>query len=87
MVKLVQPEKQEIEVTDSEIVTDVKPVHLEKALLPIVVTEFGMIIEVNPLQPSKAEIPIDFTDWGIVIYKIMCNGGRVAKCCIMLHYT
>ena len=31
-------------------VTEVSPLHLENAELPIVVTEFGMVNEVSPLQ-------------------------------------
>ena len=33
------------------IVTEVKPVHLSKALFPMLVTLFGIVTEVKPLQP------------------------------------
>jgi hypothetical protein len=41
-------------VTDEEIVTEVKSVQPEKALLPIVVTDKGIVTEVKSVQPEKA---------------------------------
>ena len=41
-------------VTPSEIVTEVRPLQLEKAYEPILVTLEGMVIEVRPLQFWKA---------------------------------
>ena len=48
-----QPLKAEIpiSVTDSGIVTEVKPVQSEKAYSPILVTDSGITIEVKPVQP------------------------------------
>ena len=36
-------------VTEFGIITDVKPVHPEKAALPILVTEFGIVTDVKPV--------------------------------------
>ena len=41
-------------VTLSGMVTDVKPVHQEKAYSPMLVTLSGMVTDVKPLQPEKA---------------------------------
>ena len=38
-------------VTEFGMMTEVKPVQPEKALLPMLVTEFGMVTEVKPIQP------------------------------------
>ena len=46
-------------------VTDVNPLQLRKADLPIDVTLLGMATDFNPLQPSKDE-PIDVTLLGMV---------------------
>ena len=48
-------------VTDSGIVTEVKPEQPWKALELIVVTEEGMVIVVKPVQPLKAEAGIEVT--------------------------
>ena len=48
-------------VTEFGIVTDVKPMHSEKAPASILVTEFGIVTDVNPLQLEKAELPIRVT--------------------------
>ena len=45
-------------VTEFPIVTDVNPVQLLKAWLPICVTEFGIVTDVNPMQPEKARFPM-----------------------------
>ena len=54
MVKLLQPEKEPIEVTPSGIVIEVKLLQPSKAELPIEVTPSGIVIVVNLLQFSKA---------------------------------
>ena len=41
-------------VTESPIVTDVKPVQPEKAEFPMLVTEFPIVTDVNPVQSLKA---------------------------------
>ena len=41
-------------VTPSDIVTDVRPLQLENALLPMLVTLDGIVTEVRPLQPENA---------------------------------
>ena len=41
-------------VTEPPMETEVRPLHLSKALLPMVVTELGMVTEVRPLQLRKA---------------------------------
>ena len=48
------------------IVTDVKPLQREKALLPMLVTLLGISIEVKPLQPEKAYPAMDSIPSGIV---------------------
>ena len=50
-----------MDVTLFGMVTDVKPIQLEKALSPIDVTLFEMVTDVSPLQPSKALYLIDVT--------------------------
>ena len=40
-----------MDVMELGIVTEVRPLHPEKALSPIDVTELGMVTEVRPLQP------------------------------------
>ena len=47
-------------------VTDVKPLQLQKALKLILVTEFGMVTDVKPLQPEKALFPILVTEFGMM---------------------
>ena len=47
-------------------VTEVKPLHSQKANSPISVTELGIVTEVKPLQPSKAFSPMEVTELGIV---------------------
>ena len=42
-------------------VIDVRPLHRQKAELPILVTLSGMVIEVRALQPEKANSPILLT--------------------------
>jgi hypothetical protein len=42
-------------VTESGIVTEVRPVQPEKAYSPMLVTELGIVTEVRPVQPEKAE--------------------------------
>ena len=41
-------------VTEFGIVTDVRPLQLEKALFPMLVTEFGIVTDVRPIQLEKA---------------------------------
>ena len=41
-------------VTELGIVTEVIPLHSEKAHAPILVTELGIAMELIPLQPKKA---------------------------------
>lgn len=43
-----------MEVTPSGMVTDVRPVQPEKALLPIKVTLLGIVMEVRLVQPLNA---------------------------------
>jgi len=43
-----------MEVTELGMVTEVRPLQLEKALSSMLVTELGMVTEVRPLQPLKA---------------------------------
>jgi hypothetical protein len=42
-------------------VTDLNPLHLKKAPLPIEVTELGMVTEVKPLSSSQRPAGITFT--------------------------
>ena len=49
------------------IVTEVKPVQPEKALIPMLVTLLGIVTEVKPVQPEKALIPMLVTLLGISI--------------------
>ncbi len=46
--------------------TDVKPLQLAKALVPMDVTLLGMVMEVKPLQSAKALVPMDVTPLGIL---------------------
>ena len=39
-----------MDVTEAGMLTEVSPVHPEKALLPMDVTEAGMLTEVSPVQ-------------------------------------
>jgi hypothetical protein len=48
-------------------VTEVRPVQLKKAELPILVTLWGMVIEVRAWQLSKALMPILVMLLGMVI--------------------
>lgn len=48
--------------------TEIKPVHSEKAPPPILVTLFGMVIDVRPEQPEKAPPPMLVTLLGIVVF-------------------
>ena len=41
-------------VTELGMVTEVRPLQLEKAEYPMLVTELPMVTEVRPLQPEKA---------------------------------
>lgn len=41
-------------VTLLPMVTDVRPMQLEKASYPILVTLSGMVTDVNPVHPEKA---------------------------------
>ena len=41
-------------VTESGIVTDVRPPHSLNAQNPMLVTEFGIVTDVRPLQPENA---------------------------------
>ena len=50
------------------IVTEVKPLQLSKASLPIEVTLLGMGTEVRPLHPEKAASPIEVTLLGMVVF-------------------
>ena len=54
------------EVTLLPIVTEVKPVHFQKALRPMYVTLLGMDTEVKPLQPEKAPSSMSVTLPGMV---------------------
>ena len=47
-------------------VTEVSPVHPEKADSPMEVTELGMVTEVSPEQPRKADEPMEVTELGMV---------------------
>ena len=48
-----------IEVTELEMIIEVKPLQPKKASYPILVTLLGMVMgDVSPLQSLKAEIPI-----------------------------
>ena len=47
--------------------TDVKPLHSEKALRSILFTDSGMTILVSPVQPSNAPSLITVTDSGMTI--------------------
>ena len=46
--------------------TEVRPLQLEKALLPIEVTELPMVTVVRPVQSEKAEFPIVVTELPMV---------------------
>ena len=50
-----------MEVTPLPMVTEVRPLQPEKALLPMEVTLSGIVTEVRPLQPLKAELPMEVT--------------------------
>lgn len=67
--RLLQPEKAfvPIDVTDSGIVTEVRPVQLTNIPSLRAVTDSGMVIEARLLQPEKASLPMDVTEFGIVI--------------------
>ena len=45
-------------VTELGMITEVRPLHPEKAYPPMLVTELGMVTEVRPLQPPKADPPM-----------------------------
>ena len=82
-----------IDVTEFGMVKLVKPAGANAIRTPFLtkhrLLSDGFIPEkpVKLLHSKKAFSPIEMTDEGIVIYKIICNGGRVDECCIMLHYT
>ena len=48
-------------------VTEVRPRHIEKALLPMLVTLLGMVTEVRPEQPSNAYSPMLVTLLGMIV--------------------
>ena len=66
---LLHPSKQLYpkEVTDEEIVMEVKLLQPEKHDPPIEVTDEGIVIEVKPLQALKQYSPNEVTDEGIVM--------------------
>ena len=66
---LLHPSKQLYpkEVTDEEIVIEVKTRQFSKQDCPNEVTDEGIVMEVNPLQPEKHKSPNEVTDEGIVM--------------------
>ena len=52
-------------------VTEVRPLQKEKALLPMLATELPMVTEVRPVQLPKAPKPIEVTLLGMVTEVIL----------------
>ena len=46
--------------------TEVKPLQLLKAELPMEVTELGIVIDVSPLQEQNAALPMVVMELGMV---------------------
>ena len=55
-------------VTELGIVTDVKPMQLQKASSPMLVTELGIVTDVKPSQPRKAYSPMLVTELGMIVF-------------------
>ena len=53
--------------------TEDRPVHPSKALLPIEMTELGIVMEVRPVQRMKAASLIKVTELGMVtVFNFVC---------------
>ena len=63
-----------MDVTELGIVTDVSPLHPEKAKLSMDVTELGIVTDVSPVHPSKAHSPMDVTELGITNLPSLSGG-------------
>ena len=57
-----------MDVTELGMVSDVRPLHIAKALFPMVITELGIVIKVKLEQPLKAYLPMDVTEFGIIVF-------------------
>ena len=64
-------------VTEFGIVTDDKPEHCAKALLPILVTEFGIVTDAKPTHSPKALSPMLVTESGVPLH-VICAGIVIA---------
>ena len=68
-------------------VTEVRPLQLEKALSPMEVTLLGMVTEVRPLQPEKAELPIEVTLLGITVFLVPLINVFVSVSIMALQFS
>ena len=56
----------------------IRPLHILKAELAILVTELGIMMEIRPIQRENACLPIFVTELGIVIEKSPLHPSNAA---------